>query len=325
MQAPEFWARDCSLASLLAPVAAIYDLAGRMRRGLVRPVRAPVPIMCVGNLTAGGAGKTPVALAIGRRLREGGRSVHFLSRGYRGRTAGPLRVDPSAHLARDVGDEALLLAAAAPTWVSRDRPAGARAAAAAGAEVVVMDDGLQNPTLEKDVSLLVVDGGYGFGNGRVLPAGPLREAAARGLARADAVVLIDDPVAHNVAIDGDRRIPWLKARLVPNDSVAYLAGDPVIAFTGIGRPGKFFDTLRALGCQVLAARPFADHHFYDEDEIMQFVELASAHGARLVTTAKDWVRLPPEAQAMVTAVPILLEFEDPGALDRVLDPALNGG
>ena len=323
MRAPEFWTSGGSLATLLAPAAAVYDLAGRLRRGITHPVKASVPVVCVGNLTVGGAGKTPVALAITQRLRAHGKQVHILTRGYRGRMTGPVAVDPARHTAREVGDEALLLAAAAPTWVARDRPAGARAAAQAGAQIVVMDDGLQSATLTKDVSLLVIDGGYGFGNGRVIPAGPLREAPPRGFARANAVIVVDDSVARAAAIEPCNGTPWLAAHLVPDPRAEALAGQAVVAFAGIGRPEKFFNTLRAIGCRLVEGRGFPDHHFYDPDEIMRLVELACERRAQLVTTMKDVVRLPAEARAMVTPVTVNVEFEDPEALDRVLDPVLH--
>ena len=323
MRAPEFWTSGGSLATLLAPAAAVYDLAGQLRRALTHPVKASVPVVCVGNLTVGGAGKTPVALAITQRLRAHGKQVHILTRGYRGCMTGPVAVDPARHTAREVGDEALLLAAAAPTWVARDRPAGARAAAQAGAQIIVMDDGLQSATLTKDVSLLVIDGGYGFGNGLVIPAGPLREAPPRGFARADAVIVVDDPVARAAAIEPRNGTPWLAAHLVPDPRAEALAGQAVVAFAGIGRPEKFFNTLRAIGCRLVEGRGFPDHHFYDPDEIMRLVELACERRAQLVTTMKDVVRLPAEARAMVTPVTVNVEFEDPEALDRVLDPVLH--
>ena len=324
MRTPEFWQRGGSLPVLLAPSAMLYNLAGQLRRGLTRAARASVPVVCIGNLTAGGAGKTPVTLAVVRHLMRAGRRVHILSRGYGGREVGPVAVDRHRHGVGEVGDEALLLADAAPTWVAHNRLAGARAAVEAGAQIIVMDDGLQNNSLAKDLSLLVIDGGYGFGNGRIIPAGPLRESPARGFARADAVVLVEDPAARNVAIRRTNGLPWLDARLVPDDAATRLVGRPVMAFAGIGRPQKFFATLQALGCRLAGGQAFADHHVYRPDEIMQLVELASQLGAELVTTTKDMVRLPADARAMVTAVAITLEFDDAGALDRLLAPLLIG-
>jgi tetraacyldisaccharide 4'-kinase len=327
MRAPDFWRRG-SLSPwpiLLSPLAALYSAAGQWRMTKTTPKRTPVPVVCVGNLVAGGAGKTPTAIAVVRRLQEHGRTVHVLSRGYGGRERGPLRVDPAVHSFRDVGDEPLLLARHAPTWVAQSRPAGALAAVEAGAEVIVMDDGHQNPSLIKDVSLLVIDTDYGVGNGRVIPAGPLREPVARGMARADAVVAIG-PVSAQAGDETVTRTgggkPLLRAQFMPNLEAYALADQGVVAFAGIARPEKFFQTLEALGAHVLARHGFADHHPYSDTEIMALAERASAMNAKLVTTEKDAVRLSPEARPMVEAVGVSLEFADEAALERVLRPAL---
>ena len=321
MRAPDFWTRAGLPAALLSPAAALYALGRHLHGARARPVNAPVPVICVGNLTVGGSGKTPVALSIAAHLQARGSEVHFLTRGHRGRLRGPVSVDPGRHSAREVGDEALLLARAARTWVARDRARGALEAAAAGADAIVMDDGFQNPSLVKDLSILVVDGGYGFGNGRLLPAGPLREDLARGLARAQAVVFIEDPVARNVMpMPRDADPPWFAARLVPGREAMRLAGRKVVAFAGIGRPQKFFDTLRAIGARVVMAKAYPDHHAYDADEIMRLVEIASESGATPVTTEKDRVRLPPEAHGMVEAVPVFVQYGEAGACERMLGP-----
>lgn len=317
MRAPEFWSRPSHpLATLLAPVAQLYRLGGVVVRGWTRPAQAPVPIVCIGNLVAGGAGKTPVALAVADALVAADIAVHLLSRGYGGRLRGPVRVVPERHTARDVGDEALLLAAIAPCWVSRDRRTGAAAAIAAGAKLIVMDDGFQNPSLRKDLSLLVIDSGYGFGNRRLIPAGPLREPIAAGLRRAQALVLLDGGATPATLSGGGA--PVLAARLVPDEAALALAGRRVFAFAGIGRPEKFFATLAEIGCTVVATRPFPDHHPYRPEEIMAICEQATAADARPVTTAKDAVRLPPEARAMVTVVDVTLSWRDPEALARLL-------
>ena len=208
---PEFWARRGLISSLLQPLAWVYAQGAAARQHFARPWQAPVPVICVGNLVAGGAGKTPVALSLARRLQARGRPVHILSRGYGGSLAGPVAVDPVRHSAAEVGDEPLLLAAAARCWVARDRVAGAQTAIAAGAKLLLLDDGLQNPRLAKTLSLLVVDGGYGFGNRRVLPAGPLRERLAAGLARSSAVVLMGEDTAGIASLLAGKTV--LRARL----------------------------------------------------------------------------------------------------------------
>ena len=278
---------------------------------------------CIGNLVAGGAGKTPVALALGERLMARGRRVHYLSRGYGGTMAGPLRVDPTVHDALQVGDEPLLLAARAPSWVARHRPAGARAAVAAGAQVIVMDDGFQNPSLIKDLSLVVVDGEYGFGNGRTLPAGPLREPVASGLARAHGVVVMGEGTAWRDSLAGYPK-PILHGAIEPAAGCASLAGRTVLAFAGIADPEKFFSTLEAMGCKLVGGHGFPDHHPYSADEIMTLVEAANAKDAVAVTTEKDHVRLPVEAKPMVEALRVEVAWRDPAAVDRLLDRLLEG-
>src|SRR5262245_39790092 len=253
MRPPDFWSSRRVLSTLLVPAGCVYALATR-RRLKRAGWRALVPVVCVGNIGIGGAGKTPVALALVALLHAAERNPHFLTRGYRGREAGPVRVDPARHDARAVGDEPLLLARAAPTWVAKDRAAGARAAVGAGAGCIVMDDGLQNPSLVKDLSLVVVDGGYGFANERVLPAGPLREPIAGGIARADAIVLVGEDATGAVRHFAGK--PVLAARIVPDEAGMRFAGKPVVAFCGIGRPEKFFATLKSLGAVLAAEMPY---------------------------------------------------------------------
>jgi tetraacyldisaccharide 4'-kinase len=308
---------------LLSPLAALFTAAGRLRQMTTVAKRAGIPVICVGNLVAGGAGKTPVALALIAKLgalRVG--PVHILTRGYGGSARGPLRVNPLRHDYRQVGDEALLLAAAAPTWVAQDRVAGAQAAKDAGAACIVMDDGFQNPTLHKDVSLLVIDGGFGFGNGRVMPAGPLREPPGDGLARADAVVLVGADDTGLAAHLKER--PLLRATLVPTaESAGALTNRRVFAFAGIGRPEKFFDSLRALGCDIAQARGFADHHPYSRGEIDELLAAAAQLDALPVTTAKDAVRLPNESRGRVAVLDIALAWDDEAALDKWLGERLS--
>jgi tetraacyldisaccharide 4'-kinase len=318
MRAPDFWRHGGLVPALLTPLSWCFDAVGIARRAVVRPHRVDRPVICVGNLVAGGAGKTPVALALGDVLMARGQAVNFLTRGYGGRASGPLRVDDRRHDAALVGDEALLLAARAPTWVAADRVAGAEAAVEAGADVIIMDDGFQNPSLAKDVSVVVIDGDYGFGNGRVMPAGPLREAVAAGLRRAQAAVVMgggpewDQYLApHGVAV--------LHAALEPEPDCAALAGKRVLAFAGIARPEKLTATLEAMGCQVVESISFADHHPYDADELMTLVEQASRQGAVPVTTAKDHVRLPKEARPMVDVLRVRLAWANPAVLDDLLE------
>jgi tetraacyldisaccharide 4'-kinase len=317
MRAPDFWSRQGGLGALLAPLGALYALGGATRDAFVRPVRASVPVFCAGNLTLGGAGKTPTVAWLAARLAARGRAPAILSRGYGGTATGPLRVDPARHGYRDVGDEALLLARAAPVYVGADRVASASRAVADGADVLVMDDGFQNPTLAKDLSLLVVDGAAGFGNGRVFPAGPLREPVARGAARAQAVLLYGDDTHKAAASTG---LPVLRADLV--SAASGFAGSRVFAFAGIGRPAKFFATLAASGAEVAATREFADHHPYSRAEIEALLAQAARLGARAVTTEKDHVRVPADLATRVETLPVAMLAHDEAAFDALVDRGL---
>ena len=322
--APAFWADPPGvLANLLLPIGAAWDAVGRLRQALSRPYCPPVPVVCVGNLVAGGAGKTPVALAMTADLAARGVEVHIVSHGYGGRLRGPVRVDPARHDAAAVGDEALLLAARAPCWVARDRSAGVRAAVGAGAGVVLLDDGFQNPTVAKTLSLVVVDAAYGFGNGRVIPAGPLRETLARGLARTDALVLLGAEAEASCPdwIKIGRGLPVFPAVLAPVDAER-LAGSRFLAFAGIGRPEKFFATLRKLGAVLVGTRAFPDHHPFRAAEIEQLLRSAEGVQARLVTTAKDIVRVPPARRSGIEVLEVEIRWADPTALCRFIRPVV---
>lgn len=317
--APAFWDRPPRLAAgLLAPLAGVWEAAGSLRESLARPYCPPVPVLCIGNLVAGGAGKTPVGLSIAARLLSCGVAVHALLRGYGGSLKGPVRVDPARHDAAAIGDEALLYAARVPSWIARDRAEGARAALAAGAEAILLDDGLQNPAIAKTLSLLVVDADYGFGNGRVIPAGPLRESLKRGLRRVDAAVVIGEGSTPAELL---RSLPVLRARLAPLGGERF-AGKAVFAFAGIGRPQKFFAMLDALGANLVATRAFPDHHRFRPREIEALLAAARETRAQLVTTAKDAVRLPPSLEGVIEVLEVETEWEDPAALDRLVDPVL---
>lgn len=320
MRAPDFWIGDGKgiLPLFLSPAAALYaaTTARRMRR---QGWTAPVPVICCGNATAGGSGKTTVALDLGQRLANRGIGVHFLLRGYGGSLKGPARVDPRAHDSRVVGDEALVLAAERPAWISADRAAGARAMVAGGAQCIVMDDGLQNPTLEKDLSLLIIDGTYGFGNGRIIPAGPLRERPEIAALRCRAAVLIGEDECGALA-QLPPRLPVLRAKLVPGPEAELLAGQPVYAFCGIGNPRKFFATLQEAGAVLAGRMPFADHYPFDEGDMRELLAEAERLRAIPVTTRKDFVRIPAAFRSRVTVVTIRLEWEEPAAIEGLLDP-----
>lgn len=317
MRAPRFWAdtRDRIQSRMLAPFGVVWGAITSHRAQ--RPGwRAPIPVICCGNATLGGAGKTILALDLARRLRVAGRHVHVLLRGYGGRSRASHRVEPT-HDSALVGDEALLLATVAPTWIGVDRAASAELAIAHGADVLLLDDGLQNPTLGKDLSLLAIDGGFGFGNGRVFPAGPLREPVHAAAARCGAAILIG-PDRYRAAAALPLSLPLLRARLVPGPDMAALAGRDVLAFAGIGRPEKFFASLRDAGVRIADAVPFADHHPFRPGEVERLLDRADRLRATAVTTAKDAVRLPPALRTRITVATVALAWEDESAVDALL-------
>lgn len=330
MRAPGFWWKPGHPAAwLLAPVGAVYGAvtANRMRRpGLT----AGLPVICVGNLVAGGAGKTPVALALAGRLVRMGRSPVFLTRGYGGTITRPTLIDPARQDAAATGDEPQLLASVAPTVVSPRRQDGVVLAAQAG-DVIVMDDGLQNPGLSKTLAIAVVDGATGVGNGFCIPAGPLRAPLAAQWPHVGAVVLLGPGAAGALvgAQAAARGIAVLQARLVPQPSAAALAGQRVLAFAGIGRPAKFFETLDGIGADVAVRLSFGDHASYDRATLAVLREQAGAQGLSLVTTAKDMARLraaaPGDPLSDIEVVGVDAVFERPEALDALLSRALGGG
>lgn len=331
---PRWWyARDRRTAMvsrmLLTPLSWIWAAATARRIARTVPVDPGAPVICVGNLTVGGVGKTPIVRELLTRLTAQGVDAHGLSRGYGGKLAGPLRIDPTRNTAAEVGDEPLMLAQDFPIWIARDRAAGAQAAARAGAQAIVLDDGHQNPTVRKALSLVVVDGEtrndeWPFGDGAVFPAGPMREPLAAGLARTDAVIVLlpgdmAAPDPELLALFEGK--PTLIARLEP---VAPPPPGPQLGFAGIGKPWKVERSLKAAGCDLVDFAPFPDHGAYDERTLRFLADRAALFKAGLVTTEKDWVRLPPAWRERVKPWPVRARFEDEAALDRLLAQALRG-
>ncbi|HQF31372.1 MAG TPA: tetraacyldisaccharide 4'-kinase [Hyphomicrobiales bacterium] len=332
MKAPDFWwrrdAAATALSFLLSPIAAIVGRVAGMRM-LKAGATVPVPVVCVGNFIAGGAGKTPLAMALAElAIAELGRKPAFLTRGYRGRLRGPVLVDPERHSTADVGDEPLLLARIAPTIKSSDRVAGARLAVELGADLIIMDDGFQNASLEKDASIVVVDAGRGLGNGRVMPAGPLRAPLATQMRRASAVVVVGAGDAGSVAAQAAARRgkPVIRAEVAPV-SPPDIADRRLVAFAGIGRPEKFFATVRGLGGKLIEAYGFADHHRFTDAEIGALAQVAD-RGLTPVTTEKDHLRLVEAGRLgkgfaeRTLTVPVRLTFEDPRRAVTILEEAI---
>lgn len=323
MRTPRFWFNDPKhpglLPRLLAPVSLLYARATAKRVAQSPAYEAPVPVICIGNINAGGTGKTPTVIALTQRLTDNGIAVHVVTRGYGGALTGPVQVDPVAHTANETGDEPLLVAAFAPTWVAKDRAAGVQAAVTAGAEVIVLDDGHQNPAVRKDLSIVVVDAVKGFGNMRVLPGGPLREPVDAGLARAHFLL----------AIGGARQragfsptLPTtctrLNGHLAPLPTGMPWDGMRVLAFAGIGHPEKFFATLKSLGADLVHGEALEDHQPLTDALMLRLEQDAHTHGAQLVTTEKDAVRLPQAFRTKVITLPVRLELEDWAPLDAAL-------
>lgn len=328
MRAPGFWMkrRPTLLARLLHPAGSLYGrTTARRMRGPGE--RAGAPTICVGNFVAGGAGKTPAALALARMLMANGRRVAFLSRGYGGaERVEPLMVDANAHTAAIVGDEPLLLARIAPCWVGADRVRSARSAIEAGANVLLLDDGLQNPALVKDLAFAVVDGETGFGNGLCVPAGPLRAPVSAQLPHVRALIVLGGEEEALSALAGSAPgKPLIRASLEPDAlAAAPLIGREVVAFAGIARPEKFYATLRRVGARIVMTRDFPDHHPYTPREIEALIEEAGRRSALLATTEKDLVRLSARHARAVVTLPVTLRFEEPGIVQRMLRQALRG-
>lgn len=323
MRAPGYWQNPADrpglMPRLLGPLGALYAMGTARRIAAGDPLDVGVPVICVGNLSAGGTGKTPTVIALLERLIARGVAVHVVSKGYGGRLEGPVRVDPAAHDASQTGDEPLLIAAFAPVWVAKNRVAGARAAVAAGAQAIVLDDGHQDPSLAKVLSIVVVDAARGFGNGRTIPAGPLREPIPAGLGRADLLLSIGAQKAQaqfetqwSTNLNG---LPHLRAALRPLATGMPWVQMRVLAFAGIAYPQKFFETLQGLGVTLLRAEALDDHQPLTPALLHRLKREADTLGAQLVCTEKDAVRLPPELRTKVLPFPVRLHIAAPEALD----------
>lgn len=310
MKTPLFWYQSPSLLSiLLSPLGWLYGKGAEFLRIRKKPHHFPVPILSVGNIVSGGAGKTPTAIALAQLLQEKGLNVHFVTRGFGGSKEGPLRVDINSHSPLDVGDEPLLLAQQAPTWVAKERPLGVQKAIDAGAHCIILDDGHQTTSLSKSISFVVVDQLQGFGNGYVIPAGPLRENLIKGLERSDALITIGTGELST-------QHPFFRAHSCPHPFPCPI--NRVIAFCGIGFPQKFYKTLESLSVDLIATESFPDHYQYKEEDLQRLYKLATREKAALITTRKDWIKIPPSWQRLLYVLDITIQFEDPEELYRFI-------
>ena len=319
MKTPAFWSHRGTAAIALLPLTLLWRAGGALKQATARPYKSAIPVVCVGNLTAGGTGKTPLVGWLADRMSERGWRPAILTRGYGGSATGPLWVDPAAHDAGLCGDEPLMLADGRAVMVARDRAAGARAIASSGLhDVIIMDDGMQNPTLQRTLTIGVFDGGSGIGNGWLIPAGPLRTPFASGLDQLDiAVINGGDETALRTRIAS--KLPVFDAALRPEASIIEaLADTPLLAFAGIARPARFFAGIEALGGQIAKKLSFADHHPYSQQDLAQIQEDAQRHGAEMITTQKDWMRLPADWRARIAMLPVSVDMdEETGFLDAV--------
>ena len=324
MRQPNFWYFDQPnlLAKLLYPLSIIFSLLGRISIFFVEPWKASVPVICIGNLVVGGSGKTPTAIAIATVLKSKGWKPQFLSRGYGGTTTEPLLVNIQKHSSDIVGDEALLLAEICPTWVSSDRAKTAKLAIKNGANILILDDGFQNASIQKDLSILVIDGEVGFGNKHLLPAGPLRENIAKGLKRSNAALILGNDtkmIADHILGYTGKEFPILCGSIEPTTVQPQFFEKKFVAFSGIGRPKKFFDTLDKIGLDIIGTFAFDDHHPYSREELIKLSTYAKRHGAELITTSKDRRRINTNINIAINELPIYIKWQKTNELDKFLD------
>lgn len=321
---PIFWKRKTPLSAIMLPASLLYSFAGLLRKMITSKYYAKVPVICVGNVTVGGAGKTPVVLALTQLLSAQGFKVAIASRGYKGEITKPTLVDKNRHTVNSVGDEPLMLARIAPTYIAAIRPLAIQMAEENGANIVIMDDGLQNPSIAKTLSILVIDGKYGIGNGFIMPAGPLRESLSSGISKVDAVILVgsdDTNILNNKAFSRYKPIPVIRARLEPNGNLPDKT-IPYIAFAGIGNPDKFFATLIENGYNIAKTISFPDHYNYSDNDINTLIQSAESSGAGLITTEKDEVRLPLFVRKKVKVLPVRIVWDDEKQIRTILEKIL---
>ncbi len=317
MKTPKYWQSNSFLSKLLTPLGKIYGAATQLRIRRGKPRKTTVPVICIGNITAGGTGKTPVSVSIAKMLATAMHHPIFVTRGYGGKLQNVL-VNNKKHTAQDVGDEPLILSEQAPVVVNADRYAGAELAVKEGADCIIMDDGFQNPGLYKDLSFLVFDGHYGIGNGKIIPAGPLRETFEDGAKRADALIILGKD-KHDLV--KRTKLPVFFGHTEPVQTT--VGNTDVVAFAGIGHPQKFYHTLKLQGYNVVKTVDFPDHHFYTKDELENILNEAKKLNAEVYTTSKDFVKIPSLYHKSINMLEVAVVWDKPDALlkfieDRIL-------
>lgn len=321
LKAPKFWQKENTfLGRLLSPLGRIYAWGVERRIRKAKPYEAKIPVICIGNLVMGGVGKTPLAVSVAEYFKMNGKKPVFLTRGYGGGLSNIL-VDPDRHTAAQTGDEALLLARVAPAIVDADRARGAKKAEQIGADVIIMDDGFQNPQLCKTLSFAVFDGRVGTGNGKVFPAGPLREPLEDGLKRANALIVVGKDVSGvKRQIEQYTSLPLIGMHIEQDVAkISQLSGQKIYAFAGIGYPEKFFDMLKDYGCDVVGKKAFSDHYPYTDNDMTDMLAEAKKQEAVLVTTAKDGVRIPARFLPDVQIVEAYMVWDTPDAMCALLE------
>ena len=322
LKAPKFWyvKQDTYLSNVLYPFSLLFRLGTKLRSLFSKEKKSELPIICIGNIVVGGAGKTPVALKIGNMLFKAGYTPHFVSKGYSGIEKNNTLVK-EWHSPSSVGDESILLSEVAPTWIGIDRNKSFKLAKDKGANCIVMDDGFQNPTINKDLSIIVINGEQGFGNKRVMPSGPLRESISRGLSRTNLIIIIGK-ISDELHQKIPKHIPAIKASFTINNENKIFKGQKITAFAGIAYPEKFFNSLKLQGAKVVKEMIYPDHHIFDENDLLNLAEMANKTQSILVTTKKDFVRIPKSYRSLVNTLEGEIEFEDEKLLLEILSNVL---
>lgn len=320
IRTPKFWYKKSGVLSLaLSPLSVAYQAVSQRKINKTSRYTSKIPVLCIGNLTAGGSGKTPVVGALAQLFKQQGKKPHILSRGYGGKIRGTTKVNTDIHTAKEVGDEPFMHAKNNTCWVSPNRVQAAKMIENGGnADLIIMDDGFQNPDLKKNVSIVVVDGNVAFGNEHIIPAGPLREPIDEGIKRADALIIMGDD-RHYLTERFSYLMPVFQGYLTPDTNTKIWSGKKIVGFTGIGRPEKFRQTLLSIGADIKDFIPFADHHFFSLSDINKLVRLSEKHDAQLVTTEKDWGRLPASHHSTITPIPVNVKWKDEKALKKFFE------